>query len=217
MEVLSAISSVVMAGIWIFYLQLFYFQYRRANRAYMVIHHAQNGDPGSVCLFVNMSAEPVHIQMVQAVVRDRSGEEHILKVTEFERVDEHEVTLQRALRQGPVRPGEFLLLGTFREIILGRNSENEESVTWLQDIQSIEIRAAAIHGPSPFPVGVRRVFTVHQNGEARIVPYNIHTEQLTRRRDRSTVRQWLEQELNPENAGESESDQSEQSAEARQA
>lgn len=213
LEAISAISSMVMAAVWVFYFQFFYLQYRRSNRPYLVVHHAQNESPESLCLLVNMSAEPVHIQVVQVVVRDRSGGERILTVTDYERVMESREPIQHSLRQGPLCPGEYLMLGTFRSIILGRKSDDEDSARRLQEVESLEIRVAVIHGPSPFPVGARRAFAVHRSDGIRIAPYNVHTEQLTRRRNRSTVREWLEQELNPENSGDSESDRSEQTAE----
>ncbi|WP_211224570.1 hypothetical protein [Marinimicrobium agarilyticum] len=212
LEAISAISSMVMAAVWVIYFQFFYFQYRRGNRPYLVVHHAQNESPESLCMLVNMSAEPVHIQVVQVVVKDRSGGERVLTVTDYERVLESRQPLQHSLRQGPLCPGEYLMLGSFRSIILGQKSEDEESVNRLREVESLEIRVAVIHGPSPFPVGARRVFAVHQNEGTRIVPYNVFTEQLTRRRNLSTVRKWLEQELHPENPGGTESDTSEQSA-----
>ncbi|MDR5898677.1 hypothetical protein QC823_06715 [Halomonas vilamensis] len=45
----------------------------------------------------------------------------------------------------------------------------------------------------------------------RLYPQNIHTEQLVKRRYRRDVTSWIEQELNPERTGQSESDSSEQS------
>jgi len=45
-----------------------------------------------------------------------------------------------------------------------------------------------------------------------IYPRNIHTEQLTRRKDRQEVISWIESELNPRRVGQSESDSSDQSS-----
>ncbi|MEC7728185.1 MAG: hypothetical protein VX555_05910, partial [Pseudomonadota bacterium] len=67
------------------------------------------------------------------------------------------------------------------------------------------------HGPSTYPVGVRRRFTLRHEGGPEIFPHNIHSEQLIRRRDRHEVRHWIEQELQPERRGRSESDSSDQS------
>jgi len=213
-ETISAISNVVMAAVWVVYFQFFYYQFRRSNRPYLVIHHAQSADPGSVCLLVNMSAEPVHIQAVQVVVVNQAGCQRTLTVTDYERVEEETGSLQRSLRQGPLSPGGFLLLGSFREIVLGRHrsDDDERSERLLREARSIEIRAVVIHGASDFPVAARRVFCVQQNNGARIRPYNVYTEQLTRRKHRSTVKKWLEEELKPENSGATESDRSEQSA-----
>lgn len=210
MEYLSTFSNVVMAIVWVAYFQFFFWQYRRSRRPYLVIHHAQNEDPEALCLLVNMSESPVHIQCVQVVVTDQQGEISVLGVTQYERVDGDDHNVQRSLRQGPLRSGDFLVLGAFADIVRGRNSTGQ-ILQKFDDIRALEIRAAAIHGPSPFPVGVRRTFTVqHEEDGASITPCNVHTEQLTRRKDRAQVRRWLEEELQPQRKGKAQSDRSDQ-------
>ncbi|MBZ2168932.1 hypothetical protein [Marinobacter sp. F4216] len=83
---------------------------------------------------------------------------------------------------------------------------------WRESVQALEIRAAMIHGPSKYPIGVRRRFHLRQRNGTCVYPQNIHSEQLVRRRDQKEVVQWVEQELNPKHVGSSESDSSDQSS-----
>lgn len=211
MEYIAPLSSAVMAIVWVVYFPLFFFQYQRNNRPYLVIHHAQNENPDALCLLVNMGKEAVHVQCVQAVVRQRAGEENTLTVTQYDRVTADDKNIQQSLRQGPLQPGGYLVLGSFRNIILGRKSDDEDAFYLLEDIVQIELRAAVIHGPSKYPVGVRRRFVLTHEGETRIFPHNIYSEQLISRKGRHTVRRWVEEELNPQRRGSSESESSDQS------
>lgn len=212
MDYIGPVSSAVMALVWVVYFQLFFLQYRRNNRPYLVIHHAQSESPDASCLLVNMGKEPVHLQCVQALVRNRSGREKLLTVTDYQRVNADERNFQQMIRQGPIQPGGYLLLGSFRDIIHGRQSDEDAGEFCLEEVEGLELRAAMVHGPSKFPIGVRRRFFLHQRDGSQVFPQNIYTEQLVRRRDRHKVRAWLEQELNPKSVGRSESDRSEQSS-----
>ncbi|MDQ2077217.1 hypothetical protein [Marinimicrobium sp. ABcell2] len=210
MEYVAPISSAIMALVWVVYFQLFFLQYKRNNRPYLVIHHAQDEMPDALCLLVNMGEQPVHVLCVQAIAYPRNGTPKSFTVTEYERVNPAQKDIQQVLRQGPLQPGGYLVLGSFRNIVLGRQSSEEHSGYLLEDFERLEIRAAVIHGPSKFPVGARRLFYFHHQDGTRVYPQNIHTEQLIRRQDLRTVRTWVEDELNPKRTGGQESDYSEQ-------
>ena len=217
MEYIMPLSSAIMALVWVVYFQLFFIQYKRNSRPYLVIHHAQNESPDALCLLVNMGEEPVHVQCVQALIQSQSGEEELVTVTRYERVNADDQNIRDSLRQGPIQPGGFLVLGTFRNIILGHRSEESDAGKLLQNVRSLELRAAVIHGPSKFPVGVRRRFYLRHHGTTSIYPQNIHSEQLVRRKDRQEIFRWIESELNPQNIGSSETDSSDQSSESNNA
>lgn len=209
MEFLGPVSTAIMAVIWVFYLQLFFVQYRRNSRPYLVFHHAQNDNPDALCLLVNMGEQPVHVQTVQAVVHFKKGESITSTVTEFERINTEQQNVQQSLRQGPLLSGGYLVLGSFRNILCGDQDESEGNRR-MEEIEGLELRVAVIHGPSRFPVGARRSFRIIHSPEARIQPANIHTEQLSKRSQHKTVRHWIESDLNPHRKGESESDNSSQ-------
>lgn len=218
MDYVTPVSSAIMALVWVVYFQLFFIQYKRSSRPYLVIHHAQNESPDALCILVNMGKEPVHIQCVQALIQTQEGDEELFTVTRYDRVNADDSNIPQSLRQGPLQPGGFLVLGTFRNIILGhRTDEPGAGEDLLPNVRTLELRAAMIHGPSRRPVGVRRRFYLQHRGGTLIYPQNIHSEQLVRRRDRREVSRWIESELNPRRVGESESDHSTQSSESENA
>ncbi len=198
MEYIAPISSAVMALIWIIYLQLLFTQYRRNNRPYLIFHHSQNENPDALCLLVNMGEMAIHIECVQAVVTMHSGDMYKLAVTQFKRVNLMDQNVQQTLRQGPLLNGGYLVLGTFRDIIENAESGKGGAIT-LEQVESLELRAAAIHGPSKYPVGARRRFELTHNGSSCIFPKQIYTEQMVNRRKQKEVIKWIETELNPVN------------------
>ena len=217
-EKLATIANLMMVAIWIIYLQLFYLDYRRRNRPFLIIHHAQGNNPSSLCLFVNMSKEPVHIVCVVANIYT-SNETISRYVTNYSRLTPEDTNVQTRLREGPIQPGGYLVLGSFENIILGddindeTNNADERAINNdLTDVHELEICVAVTHGPSKFNIGARRRFIIdHQNGEALVRAFSIHTEQLVRRSKRVTVRQWIEKRLQPKNEGRTQTQQTDQS------
>lgn len=207
LEVVSVATNVFMAMIWVIYLQKFVTQYRRTNRPVLIIHHAQGNDPSALCLFVNMSKEPIHVVGVFANMHGSNG--HISRhVTEYHRMNPYDQNLESHLRQGPLQPGGYLVLGSFEDIILGRQSDPEDDqdvatmLSSLREIHSLEICVAAIHGPSKHYIGARRHFAVeNEEGEVVLRAHSIYTEQLVNRWKRKLVRQWAETLLEPQHRG----------------
>ena len=219
MDSVTAISSVVMALIWVVYLQVFLRQYLRQNRPFLVIHHAQGQDPEASCLLVNMSREPVHVQFVSVKVETEESS-YTLQVTDYRRLTSEDRNVHEVLRQGPLQPGGYLVLGTFEDIILGRRSElekadssanSEDTADSLREVRCLEIRVAVVHGPSNFHIGARRRFLVeNEGGFTSIRATNIHTEQLSGYRSRHTVRRWVESHLEPQRRGREQTQKSSQ-------
>ncbi|MFE8071233.1 hypothetical protein QQM79_09245 [Marinobacteraceae bacterium S3BR75-40.1] len=203
MEYVSAISSMVMAAVWVIYFQIFFLQYRRQKRPFLVIHHAQGHDPDAACLLVNMSQNPVHVVCVTAYVETRDGD-YTLQVTDYQRVTQNHSRVQDTLRQGPLGPGGHLLLGPFRDIILGHRSDDEpcDDADSLDEVKALELRVVVVHAPSTSLIGARRRFSIEkENGEHIIRASNIHTEQLIGRKKRHLVREWAEEHLQPQHRG----------------
>ena len=194
----AGISNALMVVIWLTYLQVFLLQFRRQKRPFLVIHHAHGLSPSANCLLVNMSQETVHVQCVIARICTERGE-YVRQVADFKRQrgpDEH---VEQTLREGPVQPGQYLVLGNFEQIILddavkaneGRDSAPEgpkhseasdadpaeakeqdtapEPPSDFGEVTSVELCAAVVHGPSHHPVGARRRFSVASGAEGPLI------------------------------------------------
>lgn len=214
---ISALSSILMALIWMIYLHIVLRQYRRANQPFMIIHHAHENDPSALCLFVNMSREAIHVQSVIAYIQSAEGtfSRHI---TDYDHIPTNDREVQIRLRQGPIQPGGYLVLGSFEEILMGKSSLPESvamaNPEWLklEMIQSLELCVAVVHGPSKSYVGARRHFFVEQEtGKTIIRARNIYTEQLVTRARRKTVKKWVESRVEPKHKGASETQKTRQS------
>lgn len=241
-QTISGIGTAVMATIWLVYLQVFLLQFRRQRRAFLVIHHARGLSPSASCLLVNMSQETVHVQCVIARVTTKQGE-YVRQLADLRRPSADEEEVEGKLREGPLQPGGYVVLGDFEEIILdtaadakeessrepsgedagGRSEQpasqrsDEDLVAGppssLSEVESLELCAAVVHGPSNHPIGARRRFSVEAEDRRFLIrPQNIHTEQLTNFRKRRQVRRWVEQCLEPQQGGAGQTLQSEQSS-----
>lgn len=212
-RIISTAASVIMTLAWVGYLHLALTQYMRANRPFFVIQHAHEDDPSALCLFVNLSKEPVHLQA--AIARVHRGEKCTsYRITDYKRITATEQHVQSKLRQGPIQPGGYLVLGSFADIMLGNQSgdENNEKATAdkLSDINSLELCMAVVYASKKYHIGARRHFLLEQiDGEIKIRAYSISTDQLVHRRHRRTVKEWVNAGIDPwkerETANEAES------------
>lgn len=200
---LTGLGNLLFVVIWTFYLQLFYRQYCRQQRAELVIHHAQGTSPSAGCLLVNMSQEAVHVQCVLAQIESEDAV-RTHQVTDYGRISAGDPNTEQLLRQGPLKSGDYLWLGRFEDIVGGHDSREEQVLGReqlplpLSEIRSLELRTVVIHGPSDHSIGARRRFVIRQrDGQMKIYPEQLYTDQLTSRRDRSQVRRWLQDCFTP--------------------
>lgn len=200
-RMISTMASVVMTLAWVAYLHLALTQYMRSNRPFLVIQHAHENDPSALCLLVNLSKEPVHLQAVIARVH-RGDECTSYRITNYERITSTEQHVQSKLRQGPIQPGGYLVLGSFADIMLGNQSEEEDNqpstADHLAQIDSLELCVAVVYASKKYHIGARRHFFLkHLDAKTKIHAYSIYTEQLTRRKHRRTVEEWVKAGVDP--------------------
>ncbi len=216
-SVITAATSVLMVVIWIAYLQLALMQFRRASRPFLIIHHAHENAPNALCMFVNMSQEPVHLECVLARIVGKEGNARRY-VLDYQRLTPDDRNVQTRLRQGPIQPGGYLILGTFAEIILGRRSDadkderQEDFDNELKKIDELSISVAVTHGPSKTHIGASRQYFLEHDGASTVIrARSIHTEQLTRWPKRRRVRGWIEGRIDPRHTGTEETSDTDQS------
>lgn len=203
-DVVNAASNVVMALIWLVYLQFFYRSYKRANRPLMIIHYAQGRGMDAPCMFVNMSKEPVHVQCIVVHIKGRTGVE-IRYITDYFRRSPENGDVVHSLREGPIQPGGYIMLGTFNDILSDEADSIDPSSSGkhLKEYEQFQICIAVTHGPSEHHIGVRRAFMLRHEGrqQPELKAYSIYTEQLLSFRKRRIVRRWVEDSLNPHHEG----------------
>lgn len=215
-QMISTGASVVMTLAWVAYLHLALTQYRRSNRPFLVIQHAHESDPSALCLFVNLSKEPVHLQAVIARVH-RGDKCTVFRITDYERLTATEQHVQSKLRQGPIQPGGYLVLGSFADIMLGKQSKDEEddqsSTDRLCGIDSLELCVAVVYASKNYHIGARRYFFLeHLNKKTKIHAHSIFTEQLVQRKHRRTVSEWVNAGVDPWKEQETEDESQSQSS-----
>ncbi|MFP4064989.1 MAG: hypothetical protein ACLFS0_05740 [Bacteroidales bacterium] len=217
-EIIAAFTGLATVIIWLFYLNIFWHEHQRNRRPFLLIHHATAQDPEASCMIVNMSKEAVHIQCVIVTLEQAKGySRHYL--TGYSRINPQEEVSQPSLREGPLMPGGYIILGTFTDLLLGRDIGLEKDqhkdrlrqfpdIRQLKNIKSMEICVAVTHGQTANPIGARRAFFVEKhNNEIKIRSYSIYTEQLIKRKKRKIVKEWVEQRLEPKLRGDNQNEQ----------
>ena len=182
----TSLASVAVSGgmllVWMVYAWLFFQEFQRRRSAVIFIHEAGGGRPESRCLLVNLSQEPVHVLCSLAVCDGSS-----MRLQNSNQQDQLSVVQQA--KQGPLRAGDSLLLGSFEKI--SRELDRVGTQRTRRKSQLIEIRVAVIHGFREWPVGARRSFHIEEETR-RVIPEMPTTEQLHTKRQSREVRCWLD-------------------------
>ncbi len=208
---LSVIASFSSVLIWLVYAQLLYLGFRRQRSSRLIINRGRNKDISALCLISNMSAESVFIQYIIAELHTSQGV-ITMDVTDFEQEynkgDEDEeqrnndtsgvIDVTENTRQGPIKPGGFSHIGTFKELVerIARcENINMDGHMPQSDIEfsHITIRLIGIYGPENKPIGAERGFDLTYNEEQfSLRPASWDTKQLTSMRQRRKLHKIVE-------------------------
>ncbi|MFP4350404.1 MAG: hypothetical protein ACOC0H_04430 [Thermodesulfobacteriota bacterium] len=118
-SLISALSSLFMVLIWVFYAHLLYRDFRTRNHPRVIIQQAPDRFIDSVCLIVNMSRQIVNIAGIISVGKGMDGTK-IKEITDYRQYSSDEFSekeIQTLLKQGPLASGDFISLGSFEKII----------------------------------------------------------------------------------------------------
>jgi len=187
--------------VWIFYAQLLLSNFRRQRRPKLVINEGLGTELDSRCLLSNMSQEAIHIENVFGTLETERGR-FTAPITDFKPPvsEEGPVGLGQGTLQGPVKSGNYMDIGTFRDVIttIARYrrlpmAEDEKCLDFdAISVTSIEIVVIAIYGPEDDPIAASRVFGLLDGEQGvRLKPSDFDTQQMVSRRSRKSVKQWL--------------------------
>lgn len=192
--VLSLGASLLMLVVWIVYLNLFWLSYRRQLRANVVISRGAGAGLDSLCIVGNMSAEPIFIEGV-IVFAEAEGQRRARAITDFSEIRRKSGATLTPEREGPLKAGDYITVGTFRDLLRLTDICPEQDGTW-PSLDSLEVWIVADFSSEHDLVFARRKFLVGRRHD-RIVfrPAGLETRRITRARERREVEAILQQHL----------------------
>lgn len=189
-QALNVVVNTAMLIVWLTYLQLFLMSYMRQRRSHLLINRGAGDGVESRCLISNMSAEPVYIQSIMAVLK-KGDNAWTAPVTDFDDTRGDQVDhVSEATNQGPLGVGEFIDVGTFAKLaertarFAGASGEEVE-----QTFDAMELTVVAAHASEALPVAARREFALGDDGA--LTPLTITSEQIRAHHKRREVTRYM--------------------------
>lgn len=189
--VLNVLISFGTLLVWLCYLQLFLYGFRRRRRCKILINMGGHSSLKARCLICNMSEEPVYVMSLLAVVTTPSATwRHPVTEYEFDNDAPLPEGPGQVSRQGPLRVGDCRDVGSFADLVeRARHAHGdwqpEESLSRDSRPTEIKLVVLAIYGSEDLPVAADRCFRlVDDDGVQRIDPRTVETRQIRGRRAR---------------------------------
>ncbi len=115
-DILSLALQLVMAVIWVCYLQLIFIGVLRQRRPIILVHRSGGKGDTARCLVSNMGAEPIYLINL---VAELSIDKQMHRVSVIEKDDEitESGDSVKESAQGPIQPGEMQDVGSFGSIL----------------------------------------------------------------------------------------------------
>lgn len=175
-EIIRTVTNVAMLVIWITYLQLFLMSYMRQRRSSILVNRGAGRGVEARCLISNMSAEPIYVQSIMAVLQD-GGREWTASVTDVEELGDNSADIGKATNQGPLHAGDYMDIGSFKSLAR-RAAEHAGAPVggMMQDYDSLELIVVAAYASERKSVAARRRFQLESGG--RLIPSTVSTRQI---------------------------------------
>jgi hypothetical protein len=188
----GALANIGMLIVWLVYLQLFARGYRRQTRPKIVITRAAGSTLDASCFISNMSSDAIYIESIVASLC--CGDQKWSRtVTDLETLDNEDDARDpfRKTHQGPLRPGEYMQVGTFGNLlerVLGTSANERDGLNGLQDPLVAEITVIADYASEDLLVGASRRFALHKRAHSWLLhPESVSTHQIRSRRERRKI------------------------------
>ena len=201
-QALSFFASLGTLAVWLFYAHLLFSGFKRQRKARILITQGWGQQVDSVCLISNMSQEPIYIHSLLMTIRTQDGE-YTESITDFDTAqpNDSEDHPQEVTRQGPLRAGEQMNLGTFRSLIrqAGKRHKHlehdDKQPIRTMEVENFKITVIASYGPEGGVVGAQRKFIVRGDDNELMRPVATTTKRLAKRSARQHLQRWLEEQL----------------------
>ena len=183
--------SVLMALIWLVYLQIFVASTLRQRRSSILVNTGVGVGMQARCFISNLGYEPVYLNEI--LVRLNSGGRTATAVITDRRElsDEALKDPDEATNQGPLRTGHMTDIGSFHDLFERARGQVEEDFA-PERIDRLELIVVA-NTASVRHVGASRAFCLtHAPEGIRMKPETLDTHQIRGRRARGQLRSELE-------------------------
>lgn len=195
---ISAATSMGMLLVWVVYLGLFLRQYLRQTQPKIVINRAAGTNLDATCFVSNMSSEPIYVEAISVAFED-GNEVCRAFVTDIVTEDGDDVPgdPRQRTRQGPMRSGEYMPIGSFQELLdrLGKVNRGGEPIR-LEEHQdpALRVRILADYASEDMVIGAERLFKLERtDGIWMPRTGGNFTYQLRSRRSRRRAQEELDQ------------------------
>lgn len=202
-DLIGALASVGMLGIWLLYLHLFYRSFRDHQRPMLIIHEGGEATIDAVVAVANMSDPPVHVAVVLV---DLVTDGAMITFQPPPRDDATRPVLTQR-HQGPLRQGDHVEIGSLRDLLAyGRRLLDTDAATAgprpdaapggderMTTASEVAVRVVGFVGSGAGLVGTRRRFVIDGTaGSERVRPATPLPGLRAGRRSHREVREWLE-------------------------
>ncbi|MEQ8406391.1 MAG: hypothetical protein RKE49_14945 [Oceanicaulis sp.] len=185
---LTVLVNVVMACIWLAYLQIFLVSFQRSNRAVVHIGMADEGEGDARCIVSNMGSDTVYIiaVLVEVSCGDTTYDAIVTDRTERDRSEAGD--FRERTNQGPLGGGEAVDIGDFRSIA-ERASRSRNIDLNLESCDSLTITVAmAAQQAQKLHGGFKRFDIARdEDGDLRFSSPDLLTRQIKKRKHRKQL------------------------------
>lgn len=194
-EMLRLLTSLVTAGIWLVYLQIFLKTFLRQRRPNILISLGAGVGMKTRCFVANLGLEPIYLSDVIVDLVTESGH-HRATITDRTELGEDQLRdPSAATNQGPLGSGEYVDIGSF-ETLVQRVQRQGVDVDPGAEVRSVEIIAVAEAASSGTHVAAARTWRLlREDGQLHLRPETLETRQLRSWRQRRRLRRELAERL----------------------
>ncbi len=163
---ISAVSNVGMLIVWLVYAHLLYQSHRRQRAPRPRITQVKGHSSESTCLVANLGYDTLYVERILVVVHTDDGVD-MVDWTDRPATMEKTSRLSELTRQGPLAPGDCMIIGSFAECLAGLGGEQRPRLapdgranSSNEVVGRMDVRLVAFFGPEDQPIGAERRFRI---------------------------------------------------------
>ena len=200
-EVISTVVNIVLTGVWLIYLNLFFISLRRQKSQMILISRGAGTGPEARLFISNMGAEPIYIS---ALIADcHCGDDTTTAfITQNDHISAEQLsTPGAATNEGPLGSGDYMDAGSF-ESLMTRIERHSDHAVKAANVERVTLTVVASTGYSALVSAASATYRVLKaDGAVIFHPEHVSTIQHKGRSARRRIRRRLEEQFEDELRG----------------